>query len=99
MRQIKTTSWGIQANIATYAPEYECDECGWNILRHLNELSRDSRVEVMVGFDASVPGINRVGALVFECPNCYEKLWFHVTLESLALYMLKFKNWPNRPDD
>ena len=66
-------------------------------------------IKSIVGFDVDPPHGSRVnlgsiGALVIECPQCYEKFWFHVSprlLESLLGYIKSmggginssFENW------
>jgi hypothetical protein len=81
-------AWGIAYNPAFQrAPDYQCQNCGWEFVSPY--IRREITFAAMVGFSPDMPTHPNkpkcVGILILECPDCFEKFWFHTTKEWLEL--------------
>ncbi len=85
-------NWGVLLGGVYYSPSLSCPNCGWGeeyrgfdvIVEHIIGLSHDcpmSRGGDWQDVD--------VGALIFECPRCFTKFWFHARGLSIIMVVAK----------
>ena len=75
----KIPSWGVHyTSDIPLAKNWCCQNCGWEALRNT------STHQHCVGFSKEVPSPKictsnrkKTGGIIFECPRCFEKFWFH----------------------
>ncbi len=81
-------SWGVLWNESVpYASDWCCQHCGWECL-----VGKFDWYKFIVGFDA---GTWTPPKIVIECPECFEKFWFHCggLIDSLERFC---PNWPGK---
>lgn len=86
-------SWGVSHDPSiTHSNDLDCPNCHWS---HPGSNIRVSNlIPYIVGFDIQV-GRNQKfpGGFIIECPECFEKFWFHAAAASIDLLKLKGA-WP-----
>lgn len=70
-------SWGASIEGVPCSKGWDCLNCGFKFDRGHKLLG-----SAVVGFSRdkwSISGpYERLGGVIMECPNCFEKVWFHV---------------------
>lgn len=85
-------SWGVGIEGVPCSKSWRCLNCGFDFDRGGRLLG-----SAVVGFSKekwSISGpFERLGGIIMECPNCFEKIWFHVDkrlIEHLMEQGIKF---------
>lgn len=95
MKQIR--SWGvIWSEAIPRAGDWRCQnsECRWDF------NAEDDSAQYVVGFTtdgaypSSLGGEMRVGRIIIECPDCFEKFYFHVTADTVDSIRDNCAVWP-----
>ena len=83
-------SWGIVFSDDMYhSSGYKC-KCGF-------EIPSDFMLydQLLVGFStSSTPKEGYVGVGIFECPQCFEKFWFHFESSFVRILQEELPKWP-----
>lgn len=84
-------SWGVEySEDFLHASDLICPNC--------NIFNPDFKipVDLLVGFSTTGPGVcfPRVGIIIFECDICFQKFWYHLTMETLIHLRRKSDKWP-----
>lgn len=88
-------SWGVVWTPAIeHSPFFDCEKCDWPFL----DLGSGATVteeacKQVVGYERSSSG---GGKIVFECPVCFEKYWFHASRLIFLEIMGKCSAWPKK---
>lgn len=83
-------TWGIRYNQdIPYAPDHDCQNpgCDWSTGSSFR-TEHGPWWDHVVGFSPIGPPSNRphiVGILIFECPKCFHRFWFHIDREGMEL--------------
>jgi hypothetical protein len=93
----KYTSWGESYHPGIHrSNDWGCPQCNWSIVS-LSAPHEGIR-ENLIGFSVNQPIPSRreniVGILLFECPECFEKFWFHATNDAIAVIRSSSAKWP-----
>ncbi len=79
-----TATWGVPKNPAIpYAGGYKCLNCNYSF------YSRASLAHI-VGYNENS------GALIFECPQCFELCWYHADEYLLRTAPEVCSRWPKK---
>lgn len=100
----KVMSWGVQSDQAVRSRNWDCpNDC----IRLQNISTYDPGFyKIVVGFDTDPPFSDHAsieyiqacpGAVIIECPKCFEKFYFHVMRSTVHGLMDYCPNWPNTP--
>lgn len=84
-------SWGVRFNQDfSHSLDFSCPYCEWRS----DGMSIRNMVYYLVGFDTTCRrGNGFPGVFIFECPQCFEKFWYHACRESIDLLVL-VDAWP-----
>ena len=81
-----------------------CPECGWDM--HESTAQLPSRLKAIIGFSLEQPAttraflsdVKRIGIIIIECPECFEKFWYHCTAEGYKIKKQLCSQWPKDAD-
>ena len=92
----KVESWGRGITGDTkQGRDWTCPHC-----REF-DIRAPSTGNKIVGFTTNPPpysgtGTLRVGAVIVECPNCFETFWLHIDYLSVVMYSRYCEAWPKQ---
>jgi hypothetical protein len=80
--------WGVVWNESIpYAKNWRCQFCAWECV-----LGKTDWYKYVVGFEFDQNNRERI---ILECPQCFEKFWFHCDAEGFGLTEI-CQNWPQK---
>jgi hypothetical protein len=80
-------SWGVVWNESIpRASAWYCLNCGWQCL-----VGGFNWYKYVIGFDSGPYGHPKI---IIECPECFEKFWFHCQ-DFVDSLMRDCPNWPD----
>ena len=78
-----------------------CPECGWDMYESTDKLRL--RLGAVIGFSLEQPALTRgfeerIGIIIMECPECFQKFWYHCTAGGYEVTQEICPQWPKDAD-
>src|SRR3989344_9231379 len=77
-----------------------CPQCRWDMHESTHQLK--SRIQQIIGFSLEMPAPTaawmsdtpRIGIIIIECPECFQKFWHHTTADGYKIRQKLCQQWP-----
>ncbi len=86
-------SWGVSFSDAiSHSADLCCPKCGWRDESYCLDIVK--MTPYLVGFTTEMRKDDESpGGFIFECPECFEKFWYHAGRSSIDLLVF-LNSWP-----